>query len=145
MRQPERLDDAFDPEVETIVVVAYGQLVPKKLLERARWLNVHPSLLPRWRGAAPVERALIAGDEETGVSIIELVEELDAGPIAAQQRFAVGIDDDAGAIFARAAEWWGSHGRLTEPPPEVQLSKGGRTDGDGCRFCSLVKSRRMES
>jgi methionyl-tRNA formyltransferase len=104
VRQPERLDDAFDPDAETIVVVAYGQLVPKNLLERARWLNVHPSLLPRWRGAAPVERALMAGDEETGISIIELVEELDAGPIVAQQRFAVGTDDDAGAIFARAAE-----------------------------------------
>jgi len=104
VRQPERLDDGFDPEVETIVVVAYGQLVPSNLLKRARWLNVHPSLLPRWRGAAPVERALMAGDEETGVSIIELVEELDAGPIAAQQRFSVEIDDDAGAIFTRAAE-----------------------------------------
>ena len=104
VRQPERLDDAFDPEVKTIVVAAYGQLVPKNLLERARWLNVHPSLLPRWRGAAPVERALMAGDEETGVTIIELVDELDAGPIAAQERFAVGIDDDAGAVFARAAE-----------------------------------------
>ena len=104
VRQPERLDDGFEPEVETIVVVAYGQLVPSNLLKQARWLNVHPSLLPRWRGAAPVERALMAGDEETGVTIIELVEELDAGPIAAQERFAVGIDDDAGAVFTRAAE-----------------------------------------
>ena len=104
VRQPERLGDAFVPEVDTLVVVAYGQLVPRSALERARWLNVHPSLLPRWRGAAPVERALMAGDEETGVSIIELVEELDAGPIAAQQRTPVGIDDDAGAVFARAAE-----------------------------------------
>ena len=103
-RQPERLDEAFAPDVDTFVVVAYGQLVPRGALERARWLNVHPSLLPRWRGAAPVERALMAGDAETGVSIIELVEELDAGPIAAQQRLAVGLDDDAGAVFARAAE-----------------------------------------
>jgi len=104
VRQPERLGDAFVPEVDTLVVVAYGQLVPRSALERARWLNVHPSLLPRWRGAAPIERALMAGDEETGVSIIELVEELDAGPIAAQQRIPVGIDDDAGAVFERAAE-----------------------------------------
>ena len=104
VRQPERLGDAFVPEVDTLVVVAYGQLVPRSALERARWLNAHPSLLPRWRGAAPIERALMAGDEETGVSIIELVEELDAGPIAAQQRIPVGIDDDAGAVFARAAE-----------------------------------------
>src|SRR5256714_7008754 len=104
VRQPERLGEDFDPELDTLVVVAYGQLVPRSALERARWHNVHPSLLPRWRGAAPIERALMAGDEETGVSIIELVEELDAGPIAAQQRIPVGIDDDAGAVFARAAE-----------------------------------------
>src|SRR4051794_22691318 len=103
VRQPERLD-SFDPEVETVVVAAYGVLIPEALLERALWLNVHPSLLPRWRGAAPVERALMAGDEETGVSIIDLVEELDAGPISARERFEVGIDDDAGAVFARAAE-----------------------------------------
>jgi methionyl-tRNA formyltransferase len=104
VRQPERLGAGFEPGIETVVVVAYGLLVPSDALQRARWLNIHPSLLPRWRGAAPVERALMAGDSETGVSVIELVEELDAGPIAAQQRFEVGIDDDAGAVFTRAAE-----------------------------------------
>ena len=104
VRQPERLREDFDPEVDTVVAVAYGQLVPRGALERARWLNVHPSLLPRWRGAAPVERALMAGDKATGVTIIELVEQLDAGPIAAQERFEIGIDDDAGAVFAGAAE-----------------------------------------
>jgi methionyl-tRNA formyltransferase len=103
VRQPDRLGEEFEPEVDTLVVVAYGQLVPRGALERARWLNVHPSLLPRWRGAAPVERALMAGDGETGVSIIELVEALDAGPITAQERFTVEIDDDAGSVFARAA------------------------------------------
>jgi methionyl-tRNA formyltransferase len=102
IRQPERLDD-FDPELEAVVAVAYGVLVPSTVLRRSRWLNVHPSLLPRWRGAAPVERSLMAGDDETGVSIIELVEELDAGPIAAQQAFPVAADDDAGVVFARAA------------------------------------------
>jgi methionyl-tRNA formyltransferase len=102
VRQPERLGADFDPEVDTVVVVAYGQLVPRNALVRARWLNIHPSLLPRWRGAAPVERALMAGDEETGVSVIELVEELDAGPIASQGRFAIGPDDDAGIVFGHA-------------------------------------------
>ena len=67
------------------------------------WLNVHPSLLPRWRGAAPVERAILAGDAETGVTIHETVKELDAGPIAAQERFPIGPEDDAGAVFERAA------------------------------------------
>ena len=103
VRQPDRVDD-FDPEVEKIVAVGYGVLVPEPVLQRALWLNVHPSLLPRWRGAAPVERALMAGDEETGVTIIRLVKELDAGPIAAQRAFAIGPDDDAGAVYRKAAE-----------------------------------------
>jgi methionyl-tRNA formyltransferase len=77
--------------------------VPPPLLDRHRWLNVHPSLLPRWRGAAPVERAIMAGDRETGVTIIDLVEELDAGPIAAQRAFPIEPDDDAGEVYARAA------------------------------------------
>ena len=104
VRQPERptLDDIAD--VETIVLVAYGVLIPDDLLAGALWLNVHPSLLPRWRGAAPVERALLEGDGETGVSIIKLVKELDAGPVAAQRAFRIGEEDDAGAIYERSAE-----------------------------------------
>jgi methionyl-tRNA formyltransferase len=124
--QPERLDAGFDPEVDTVVVVAYGLLVPTSLLDRARWLNVHPSLLPRWRGAAPVERALMAGDEETGVTIIELAEELDAGPIVAQQRFAVAPDDEAGAVFARAVELTPDliDEALANPDPQPQPADG---------------------
>lgn len=102
--QPEKLGAETELPSPTIVTCAYGAIVPAPLLERHLWLNVHPSLLPRWRGAAPVERAIMAGDDETGVTIIKLVEELDAGPIAAQQAFAVGEDDDAGAVYARSAE-----------------------------------------
>jgi methionyl-tRNA formyltransferase len=89
---------------DTVVVCAYGLLIPESLLSRALWLNVHPSLLPRWRGAAPVERAIMAGDTQTGVTIHRTTKELDAGPIAAQEAFAVGPEDDAGVVFARAAE-----------------------------------------
>jgi methionyl-tRNA formyltransferase len=102
--QPVRLDTSAELAAETVVVCAYGLLIPNELLERALWLNVHPSLLPRWRGAAPVERALMAGDEETGVTIHRTVEALDAGPIAAQRAFRVQGEDDAGAVYARAAE-----------------------------------------
>ena len=102
--QPDRLDDAVEVAADTIVVCAYGLLIPPVLLERALWLNVHPSLLPRWRGAAPVERAIMAGDDETGVTIHETVEALDAGPIAAQEAFPIGPDDDAGDVYGRAAE-----------------------------------------
>jgi methionyl-tRNA formyltransferase len=103
--QPARLDEAAtDIPADTVVVAAYGLLIPEPLLSRALWLNVHPSLLPRWRGAAPVERALMAGDARTGVTIHRTTAELDAGPIAAQEAFDVDPDDDAGAVFDRSAE-----------------------------------------
>jgi methionyl-tRNA formyltransferase len=98
----ESLEETLDQP--TIVLVDYGRLIPSSLLERHLWLNVHPSLLPRWRGAAPVERAIMAGDEETGVTVIKLVEELDAGPIAAQRAFPIGPDDDAEAVYRKAGE-----------------------------------------
>jgi methionyl-tRNA formyltransferase len=102
--QPERLGPELELPADTVVVAGYGLLIPESLLERGLWLNVHPSLLPRWRGAAPVERALMAGDRETGVTIHRTVKELDAGPIAAQRAFAIGPDDDAGVVFGQAAE-----------------------------------------
>jgi methionyl-tRNA formyltransferase len=102
--QPAKLDDSVGIAANTVVVCAYGLLIPNVLLDRALWLNVHPSLLPRWRGAAPVERALMAGDAETGVTIHRTVEALDAGPIAARQAFPIAPDDDAGAVYARSVE-----------------------------------------
>jgi methionyl-tRNA formyltransferase len=102
--QPARLDADIELPTETIVVCAYGLLIPESLLQRGLWLNVHPSLLPRWRGAAPVERALMAGDAQTGVTIHQTIKELDAGPIAAQEAFELGPDDDAGTVYARSAE-----------------------------------------
>jgi len=102
--QPARLDESVELPAETVVVCAYGLLIPESLLSRALWLNVHPSLLPRWCGAAPVERALIAGDTRTGVTIHRTTAELDAGPIAAQEAFEIGPEEDAAAVYARAAE-----------------------------------------
>jgi methionyl-tRNA formyltransferase len=87
-----------------VVICAFGALIKEPLLSEHPMLNVHPSLLPRWRGAAPVERAIMAGDSATGVTIHRTVEELDAGPMAAAERLPIGPDDDAGAIFARAGE-----------------------------------------
>ena len=101
--QPERLTAGLDLGASVVVAVAYGLLVPAAMLAERLWLNVHPSLLPRWRGAAPVERAIMAGDDETGVTIIRLVEELDAGPIAARHAFPIAPEDDAGAVYAKAA------------------------------------------
>jgi methionyl-tRNA formyltransferase len=104
VRQDERLDESFDlAGADTVVVVAYGALIPASLLERANWLNVHPSLLPRWRGAAPVERAIMAGDGQSGVCVIRLVEELDAGPIGARRTISIGGDRTAGDVYAEVA------------------------------------------
>ena len=102
VEQPERLTGV--PGEAPVVVAAYGGIIPPSLLDDRLWLNVHPSLLPRWRGAAPVERAIIAGDRETGVTIHRTSAELDAGPIAAQRGFAIEPDDDAGVVYGRAAE-----------------------------------------
>jgi methionyl-tRNA formyltransferase len=98
--QPERLTE-LPTDAPAVVVAAYGALVPDELLGERLWLNVHPSLLPRWRGAAPVERAIMAGDPETGVTVHRTTAELDAGPIAAQQAFSIGPEDDAGAVYER--------------------------------------------
>ena len=104
VHEPERLSRGLDLGADVAVAVAYGLIVPEDVLAERLWLNVHPSLLPRWRGAAPVERALMAGDTESGVTVIKLVKELDAGPIAARESFPLAPEDDAGAVFARAAE-----------------------------------------
>lgn len=102
--QPDRPEPGLDLGAPTVVVCAYGLLIPEGMLSATAWLNVHPSLLPRWRGAAPVERAILAGDADTGVTIHETVKELDAGPVVARERFPIGPDDDAGSVLGRAAE-----------------------------------------
>jgi methionyl-tRNA formyltransferase len=101
VEQPERLTE-FPGEARIVIVADYGLLIPERLLAERLWLNVHPSLLPRWRGAAPVERAIMAGDRETGVTVHRTTPELDAGPIAAQRRFPIGPDDDSSVVYERA-------------------------------------------
>ncbi|MEA2365126.1 MAG: methionyl-tRNA formyltransferase [Thermoleophilaceae bacterium] len=88
---------------DVIAICAYGALIKEPLLSEHQLLNVHPSLLPRWRGAAPVERAIEAGDEETGVTIMRPTAELDAGPMAVQRAEAIRSDDDYGSLSARLA------------------------------------------
>jgi methionyl-tRNA formyltransferase len=86
---------------EAVVVCAFGALIKEPLLSRYPILNVHPSLLPRWRGAAPIERAIMSGDEFTGVSIMRLVEGLDSGPVCAQASEPVAADDTYGSLAVR--------------------------------------------
>lgn len=108
--QPERSGGARErlgaAGVECLVVVAYGGWLPPSLLAVAPRgaVNLHPSLLPRWRGAAPVERAIMAGDAVTGVSTMELDEGLDTGPVYLQAETPIGGDETAGDLAGRLAE-----------------------------------------
>lgn len=103
VRHPARLGDAAEfaalsPDIA--VVAAYGLILPAALLAAPRFgcVNIHASLLPRWRGAAPIQRALLAGDAETGITIMQMDAGLDTGAILAQRRLAVGPEDDAGTV-----------------------------------------------
>lgn len=103
---PARLKSAEEQErfsalrADAAVVVAYGLILPRPILEATRHgaLNLHASLLPRWRGAAPINRAIMAGDSETGVSIMRITEGLDAGPVCLESRVPIGPDETAGEL-----------------------------------------------
>jgi methionyl-tRNA formyltransferase len=133
--QPERLHEpeplaaiaAAQPEVA--LVCAYGVLIKEPLLSAYEMLNVHPSLLPRWRGAAPVERAIMAGDAETGVSIMRLTEGLDSGPVCLQASEPIGADDDYGTLAARLERLGGDLlvRALDERPPFAEQDEAAAT------------------
>jgi methionyl-tRNA formyltransferase len=89
------VDDAMEVGADLGVVVAFGRLIKPHVLDRLPMVNLHFSLLPRWRGAAPVERALLAGDAETGVDVMQLEEGLDTGGIYAEERLAIGPEETA--------------------------------------------------
>jgi methionyl-tRNA formyltransferase len=93
---------AVSPDV--VIVCAFGALIREPLLSDFEMLNVHPSLLPRWRGAAPVERAIMAGDEETGVCIMRLTAGLDSGPVCLMGREPIASDDTYGTLALRLQE-----------------------------------------
>jgi methionyl-tRNA formyltransferase len=101
LHAPEVLDAIAAAEADALLVCAYGALVKEPLLSRYEILNVHPSLLPRWRGAAPVERSVMAGDAETGVSIMRLTAGLDSGPVCLQEREPIRDVDDYGTLAGR--------------------------------------------
>jgi methionyl-tRNA formyltransferase len=92
---------------ELAAVCAFGQLIREPLLSELPMLNVHPSLLPRWRGAAPIERAIMAGDANTGVSVMQVTEGLDSGPVALREEVPIGVEDDYEALSGRLAELGG--------------------------------------
>lgn len=115
VRQPERLpasppgDASWGPRPDVLVVAAYGLLLPQWLLDwpRVAAVNIHASLLPRWRGASPIHYAILAGDTETGVSIMRMAPELDSGPVYAQDRLPIASTDTCGQLHDQLAELGG--------------------------------------
>ncbi len=137
VRSPARLrDEGVEAEfvalgTEAAVVAAYGLILPRRMLTAPRLgcFNVHASLLPRWRGAAPVQHALLAGDAETGITIMQMEEGLDTGPILLQQAMPIGLEATVGGLTEALAQLGGEvivkalnkagRGRLT-PRPQPQ-------------------------
>jgi methionyl-tRNA formyltransferase len=113
----------------TVVVCSYGELIKEPLLSEHEVLNVHPSLLPRWRGAAPVERALMAGDEQTGISIMRLTAGLDSGPVCLAAAEAIRPDDTYGSLAERLQQLGGELilRALHEAPPFAEQPQEGVT------------------
>lgn len=105
-KAPDAVEGLRDLAPDVIIVAAYGQILPQSVLAipKRGILNVHASLLPRWRGAAPVAAAILAGDSETGVTIMEIVPALDAGPIVAQRAVPISDEDTTGTLSERLAE-----------------------------------------
>jgi methionyl-tRNA formyltransferase len=133
-------------EPEAVVVCAFGQLIREPLLSEFPMLNVHPSLLPRWRGAAPIERAIMARDEKTGVCVMKLTAGLDSGPIALCEELPLGPEEDFASLSSRLAE---AGGELLVRALDL-LAAGGlelaEQDEDGVTYAEKIEpgERRLD-
>jgi methionyl-tRNA formyltransferase len=133
----ETLERIAAAQPEALVVCAYGALIKEPLLSAYEIFNVHPSLLPRWRGAAPIERAIMAGDPETGVAIMRLTAGLDEGPVCLMEPEPIHPTDDYGTLSARLQTLGGDLlvRALTERPPFVDQQE------EGLRYADKITAR----
>jgi methionyl-tRNA formyltransferase len=121
-------------------ICAFGQIIKEPLLSELPMLNVHPSLLPRWRGAAPIERAMMAGDQETGVCVMRLVAGLDSGPVALRRSLAIAVDEDFESLSGRLADLGGE--LLVEA---LDLETRGQIEWTGQSEDGLTYAEKIES
>lgn len=131
---PEAREQILTAAPDVLVVCAFGALVRQELLDEHEILNVHPSLLPRWRGAAPIERAIMAGDTATGVCIMRLTAGLDSGPVGVHATEPITADDTFGTLSTRLEQVGGVllTRALDDPPPYVEQ------DEDGVRYAEKI-------
>ncbi|OIP83097.1 MAG: methionyl-tRNA formyltransferase [Rhodobacterales bacterium CG2_30_65_12] len=139
LRSPEAQAEFAGVAPELAVVVAYGLILPQAILDAPAHgcLNIHASLLPRWRGAAPIHRAIMAGDAETGVCIMQMDAGLDTGPVLLRKSLAIGPDDTTGALHDRLSALGAAaivealdrfDGLNPEPQPETGVSYAEKID-----------------
>jgi methionyl-tRNA formyltransferase len=128
---------------DALVVAAYGLILRQRLLDVAPHgaLNIHASLLPRWRGAAPIQRALLAGDRESGVSIMQMDAGLDTGPVLAQQRVPIAEDEDAGSLHDKLARLGAEAIVATLADVEAGRARAVRQPESGVTYAAKIDKR----
>lgn len=133
LKEPTLLEELKRISPDVMVVAAYGMILPKAVLDLPRLgcINIHASLLPRWRGATPIQHAILAGDTETGISIMQMDEGLDTGPVLMQARLRIAADDTAQTLHDKLAQLGGEAVVRTlrglergELQPQPQLQQG---------------------
>jgi methionyl-tRNA formyltransferase len=131
---------------EAVVVCAFGQLIREPLLSELPFLNVHPSLLPRWRGAAPIERAIMAGDPRTGVSVMRLTAGLDSGPVALREELPIGPEDDFATLSEKLSTCGGELLAQALDRQEEGSLEFVEQDDDGATYAEKIGSaeRRLD-
>jgi methionyl-tRNA formyltransferase len=146
VNEDEALERIRAAQPEAAVVCAFGQLIREPLLSELPLLNVHPSLLPRWRGAAPIERAMIARDPVTGVCVMRLTEGLDSGPVALKEETPIDPEEDFAALSARLADLGGDLLVRALDLKAKGLLKFTEQDEDGVTYAEKIDSaeRRLD-
>ena len=146
--QPKRIKDAVEEiralKPDVIVVMAYGQILPRAVLEipTIACLNLHASLLPRHRGAAPVQAAIVAGDRETGISVMDMDEGLDTGDVLLQKRIEIAPDETGGSLHDRLAQV--GPAALSDALTQLASGRAARTSQDSSRATYAPKLNRED-
>jgi methionyl-tRNA formyltransferase len=143
MRDPAVIADFQALNLDAAVVVAFGQILPAAVLDAPRLgsFNLHGSLLPRWRGAAPIQRAIMAGDAETGVQVMRMTEGLDEGPVIATARLPIGPDETAGSLHDRMAA--AGAGLMAQTLPGIEAGTAVETPQaeDGATYAKKLRPK----
>jgi methionyl-tRNA formyltransferase len=141
LRAPEALSQLQEWAPDLIVVAAFGQILRPNVLDLPRFgcINVHASLLPRWRGAAPIQAAILAGDRETGITIMKMDSGVDTGPLLAQRSISINTDDTAGTIFERLSVLGAELLLETLPPYLSGENQPQPQPGDGVTYAPMLK------